>query len=117
AILGNPGQAGYAAANAVLDAMAHAARGAHMERRRVLSIDWGPWRLGMAERVSPSVRQRWDAMGITPLRADDGFAALSRILGATSEASPQVTVLPVRWPAFLDALGATPPLFRMIAPD
>ena len=80
ALTGNVGQVDYAAANAYLDAAAHAASA---QGRRVVSINWDAWReVGMAvETVTPaSIRhQRLEALGsgISPER---GAAALFRVL-------------------------------------
>jgi acyl carrier protein len=76
AILGEVGQVDYCAANAFLDATAHALR-----RRgvRATSIDWGPWReVGMlaAAAVPPELRA-WHAealrRGISPAEGVEAF--------------------------------------------
>ncbi|RBM11805.1 SDR family NAD(P)-dependent oxidoreductase [Streptomyces sp. PT12] len=69
---GNLGQAGYAAANAYLDAFAHA-RGAPW-----LSVDWGLWgEVGMGTAVAEQLRRR----GVRPLRTAEALDALVAVLG------------------------------------
>lgn len=75
-ILGSAGQANYAAANAVLDAVAH-------ERRRVgrpaQSVNWGLWRdTGLAG--SAALQERIVAQGLTPMSTADGLLALGKVM-------------------------------------
>ena len=79
-LLGSPGQANYAAANAVLDAVASRRRAAG---RPAQAIDWGPWKdVGMASRVGAAVQRRWEAQGIVAFDPDDGRPALRSVLAA-----------------------------------
>ncbi|HEY0637290.1 MAG TPA: SDR family NAD(P)-dependent oxidoreductase, partial [Pseudonocardiaceae bacterium] len=68
---GNLGQAGYAAANAYLDAFAHS-RGAPWT-----SIDWGLWgEVGMGTAVADQLRRR----GVRPLGTAEALDALLAVL-------------------------------------
>ncbi|MFE6619130.1 type I polyketide synthase [Streptomyces sp. NPDC057740] len=77
ALLGAPGQAHYAAANAFLDGLAHYRRGLGLP---ALSVGWGPWEAGMAAQLSERLQTRLVEGGFTPLEADPAFAALDRLL-------------------------------------
>ena len=108
-LLGSPGQGNYAAANAFLDAIAHHR---HYQGLPALSINWGPWKIGMA--VSP----RMTARGLTPLETSQGLAALAQLI---SQQTVQRGVFSVDWeelgkhltlvqPYFQAVLGNTPSL-------
>lgn len=71
ALMGNPGQMAYGAANAVLDGICR--RGGP----KYLSIQWGPW----ADRgMAAPLRDRLQASVWTPLIDDDALAGLGTLL-------------------------------------
>jgi phthiocerol/phenolphthiocerol synthesis type-I polyketide synthase C len=89
-ILGSPGQAHYAAANAFLDALAWHRRA---EGRPALSINWGPWaEVGLAAR--PKQLRQVAQLGVEAMPAADGVRALSHLLRVCAT---QVGVLHVDW--------------------
>jgi short-subunit dehydrogenase len=113
AVTGSPGQSGYAAANAYLDALAHYRHGRGLP---ALSVNWGAWAgSGMAAQVQESGRRRVLA-GIRPMQAGRCFAALE---SAILENRPQVVIADADWsqwnspPRLLSALvpqgNAQPP--------
>jgi acyl transferase domain-containing protein/aryl carrier-like protein len=90
---GSPGQGNYAAANAFLDALAHARRQAGLP---AMSIDWGPWAdVGMAARMDAGTRHWWQIMGIGEIPPAQGMAIMDMVV---QDNPPQVAVLPVEWP-------------------
>jgi myxalamid-type polyketide synthase MxaB len=107
ALLGNAGQAGYAAANAFLDALAHHRRSSGLP---ALSIAWGPWSGGgMASGVAERNRARFTEIGLSSITPEQGLAALDRLLEQGTAA--QVGVLPLRWSRYLKTFRGTPPPF------
>lgn len=89
-IMGSPGQAHYAAANAFLDALAWHRRA---EGRPALSINWGPWaEVGLAAR--PEQLPHLTQLGVEAMPTADGVRALSHLLRAPVT---QVAVLYVDW--------------------
>ncbi|MCP3803259.1 SDR family NAD(P)-dependent oxidoreductase [Allokutzneria sp. A3M-2-11 16] len=100
AVLGSPGQAAYAAANAGMDDLVAERRAAG---RPAISLAWGAWADGMA--ASADLR-RVRRIGVTPLSTEDGLALFDAAAGSTSE-----VVVPIR----LDTTAShdhVPPVLR-----
>ena len=111
-LLGNPGQANYAAANAFLDAMACERRAKGLP---ALTINWGPWAgSGMAATLDSGSPSRWSALGISPFLAEQGLAALERALTLRST---HVAAIRINWRTFMQAFkpGTEPPLLSGFA--
>ncbi|MEV2215006.1 SDR family NAD(P)-dependent oxidoreductase [Streptomyces sp. NPDC050997] len=86
-LLGNPGQADYAAANEALCRFAAGWRHAHPEAR-VTAVDWGAWDAGM---VTPDLRELFTARGIPLL--DPRVGARAFVEEFTEPPSAEVCVL------------------------
>ena len=90
-LLGNPGQANYAAANVFLDAFAYQRQAQGLP---ALTIDWNEWsEVGMAAHLN--LEQMHGFEPISPTRGVQVFTYL------LSQNPPQVSVMPVDWPQFL----------------
>jgi NADPH:quinone reductase-like Zn-dependent oxidoreductase/acyl carrier protein len=101
ALLGSPGQANYAAANAFLDALAHHRR---WQRQPALSVNWGSWaEVGMAARLIEAEGERWSAAGIGWIEPDRGLHTLEHLM---AEDRTQAGVLPIDWPKFFARIPA-----------
>ncbi|WP_194858347.1 SDR family NAD(P)-dependent oxidoreductase [Myxococcus sp. AB056] len=76
-LIGSPGQASYAAANAFLDALAHFRRARGLP---AISLNWGSWgEVGMA--VADARRgDRLAERGMSPMSVDEALAAMSLVL-------------------------------------
>jgi acyl transferase domain-containing protein len=110
ALLGSAGQGGYAAANAVLDALAAGRRRAGLP---ALSVQWGPWTGGGMAASAPE-RAAWRARGISPLEPAQALAAMQRAMTAGAAA---VAVLSVDWEAYAATAPRPDPLLAtMVRP-
>jgi acyl carrier protein len=98
-LMGSPGQANYAAANAFLDALAHHRRA---ESRPALSVNWGLWsEVGMAARLQDEHADRWLQSGVGSIKPELGLQTLEKLL---AEDAVQVGVLPIDWTKFFDLI-------------
>lgn len=70
----------YAAANGFVDALAARRRGQGMP---ATAVAWGPWRDdGMAARLDPKHRDRWERKGLAAWTADDADTLLAQVFAA-----------------------------------
>ncbi|WP_380280631.1 SDR family NAD(P)-dependent oxidoreductase [Kitasatospora purpeofusca] len=110
-IIGNAGQANYAAANTYLDALAHHRHTHHLP---ATSLAWGLWggdSSGMADELSPADLARIARSGIAPLTAHQGLRLFDTALSTTH---------PALAPVHLDLTGlddnASPVLHHLAPP-
>ncbi|MBI1357394.1 MAG: SDR family NAD(P)-dependent oxidoreductase [Acidobacteria bacterium] len=104
-LLGAPGQANYAAANAFLDALAHLRRARGLP---ALSINWGAWaEVGLAA-AQANRGERMAQGGFSSIPPAEGLATLGRLLRANPV---QAGVLPLnlrQWRQSYPQLAETP---------
>ncbi|OBI87052.1 type I polyketide synthase [Mycobacterium asiaticum] len=110
-VLGSPGQANYAAANAVLDGL--------IAYRKALGLpatgaNFGPWaKGGMA--ASQAARANLGAQGMVPL---EPTAALNALGEAVAHGTGQVTVIKANWQRAAKMLGGVrPPILDHLLPS
>ena len=102
-IIGSPGQANYATANALLDGLVAERRAKGLP---ATSVNWGPWAQGgMA--TSHAARANLSAQGLIPLEPSAALSALNEIV---AYGTAQATVIKANWQrAAKGALGASRP--------
>jgi len=109
-MVGSPGQANYAAANAFLDALAHHRRFLGLPG---LSINWGAWS-GDGMAAEQETRRRMAARGVAAIDRQQGISLLLSLLNSAG-IPPQIGVLPVNWNRFLEQFpDQVPSLFRAL---
>jgi acyl carrier protein/NAD(P)-dependent dehydrogenase (short-subunit alcohol dehydrogenase family) len=104
AVFGNPGQSSYAAANAFLDGLALHRRAAGLP---AVCLHWGPWAVGMYERLTDRQKQRQSQAGVRPVSVVAGLGMLGDLLGAQGS----VTVLKMNWRALWGRVDPRKALF------
>ncbi len=137
AILGNEGQANYAAANGILDDVSQETVHSGLRSSTIL---WGPWALGLALKDSntlhrmlkgglgvissknfacaPSVNnqkwiRQWHALHL-PHAGTEGLRLLCTVLNTPAISS--CVAASVQWPTLLSGLSTIPPFFACVSP-
>jgi acyl transferase domain-containing protein/NADPH:quinone reductase-like Zn-dependent oxidoreductase/NAD(P)-dependent dehydrogenase (short-subunit alcohol dehydrogenase family)/acyl carrier protein len=110
-VIGSPGQANYATANALLDGLV-AERNA--QGLPATSINWGPWaKGGMA--TSHAARANLSAQGLIPLEPTAALNALDEII---AHGTGQATVIKANWQRVAKGLGGSrPPILDHVLPS
>ncbi|MEZ4271522.1 MAG: SDR family NAD(P)-dependent oxidoreductase [Myxococcota bacterium] len=109
-LLGSPGQSGYCAGNAFLDALAHARRA---EGRCALAINWGPF----AEAGAAATAHRGERLanrGVPSLTPDEGLSILGRLLVSDVTQVGALRLDLRQWLEFFPHLAGSP-LFAELA--
>lgn len=110
-LLGPPGQANYATANALLDGLV-ARRQAH--GLPATGVNFGPWAQGgMAS--SEAARANIGAQGLIPLEPS---AALSALAEVVANGTAQAAVIKANWQRAAKVLGSSrPPILDLVLPS
>ncbi|MFJ8587851.1 type I polyketide synthase [Streptomyces sp. NPDC093595] len=110
ALIGSPGQANYAAANAALDALAGLRRAAGLP---ATSLAWGLWSeaAGMAAQLDEAELARLERMGMSALTAETGLALFDQSLDVDAAVVAPVLLETTALRAQARA-GMLPPLLR-----
>ena len=112
-VMGNPGQANHAAANAFLDQLAGYRRAMGLPGQ---AIAWGAWsEIGEAAEQRERIESRRAALGGRWFTPQQGIRALERLVREDSTAS---VVMSMDWSVFEEAVADRPPLLEdMLSSD
>ena len=111
-VLGNPGQANHAAANAFLDQLAAHRRALGLPGQ---AIAWGAWsEIGEAEEQRERMTRRSASGGIEWITPQQGLRAFDRLV---REDATNSVVLARDWVAFGESLETRPPLLEDVLSD
>jgi acyl transferase domain-containing protein/acyl carrier protein len=110
-VLGSPGQAGYAAANAFLDGLAQHRRACGLP---ALAIDWGIWALdtGLTARMGQADRRRVARGGMRALTTGEGLALLD---AALRQPGPALIAAHFDWAELALRADVSSPVLRRLA--
>jgi acyl carrier protein len=110
-MLGSPGQANYATANALLDGLVAERKAQGLP---ATSVNYGPWANGgMA--TSQAARTNLSAQGLVPLEPTAALNALAEIV---ANGTGQATVLKANWQRAAKMLGSSrPPILDHVLPS
>jgi len=101
------GQANYAAGNAFLDALAHRRRQSGLPG---LSLNWGPWAIGMVEELD--LIDHYRRRGMPPIHPDAGLTALEI---AMVQDRADLALAEADWPTVLQYYPKPPVAFAHLA--
>ncbi|ORY60966.1 uncharacterized protein BCR38DRAFT_349734 [Pseudomassariella vexata] len=111
-VMGMPGLANYAAANAFLDALSHLRRAQHLP---ATSVAYGTWEEdGMASRLSATTRSHLNHFGLDPLTPDKGLELLKQAVVSTRALTVAAALDLRRLRGFFEEQGGIPPLLRSL---
>ncbi|AFM19068.1 polyketide synthase family protein [Mycolicibacterium chubuense NBB4] len=104
-VIAAPGQGNYAAANAFLDAFAHHRRARGLP---ALTIGWGPWSVGMVEKLA--LERIYAQRGIELITPAAGVRIFDRLI---NQQVPTVVAISADWSRARQAGfgGSVPPMF------